>query len=159
MTPNVQRHNCSIYLGSWRRSEKQATFTLTENLWLHGRVVGWFFRGWAVRFMFRARPFVIMAECKQTDIIWRLLHQDLPLLHCCYTLLHGQNRPKKERVWYKRCHRRRRTGLDNLNRTRSIPHCRQIHVNRCIVVSCGCKSQVKSTKPLHTGFFLLGFDE
>ena len=85
MTPNVQRHNCSIYLGSWRRSEKQATFTLTENLWLHGnqRVVGWFFRGWAVRFMFRARPFVIMAECKQTDIIWRLLHhyQDLPLLH------------------------------------------------------------------------------
>ena len=32
---------------SWRRSEKRATFTPTENLWLHGnqRVVGWFFWG------------------------------------------------------------------------------------------------------------------
>ena len=46
--------------------------------------VGFFGGSSAVRFMFRARPFVIMAECKQTDIIWRLLHQDLPLLHSGY---------------------------------------------------------------------------
>ena len=65
-------HPCAAH--SWQRSEKRATFTPTENLWLHGEWWVGFFGGRAVRFMFRARPFVIMAECKQTDIIWRLLH-------------------------------------------------------------------------------------
>ena len=116
---------------SWRRSEKRATFTPTENLWLHGnqRVVGWFF--WGVE----RGPFHVScsAVCNYGGMQADRYHLTpaapgsaivtLLLLHCCYTLLHGQNRPKKERVWYKRCHRRRRTGLDNLNRTRSNPHC------------------------------------
>ena len=71
---------------SWGGSEKQAFNLSSDRKSLAAREPesgGRFFRARAVRFMFRARPFVIMAECKQTDIIWRLLHQDLPLLHCC----------------------------------------------------------------------------
>ena len=71
---------------SWGGSEKQALNLSSDRKSLAAREPesgGRFFRARAVRFMFRARPFVIMAECKQTDIIWRLLHhyQDLPLLH------------------------------------------------------------------------------
>ena len=71
---------------SWGGSEKQAFNLSSDRKSLAAREPesgGRFFRARAVRFMFRARPFVIMAECKQTDIIWRLLHhyQDLPLLH------------------------------------------------------------------------------
>ena len=159
MTPNVQRHNCSIYLGSWRRSEKQATFTLTENLWLHGRVVGWFFRGWAVRFMFRARPFVIMAECKQTDIIWRLLHQDLPLLHCCcYTAVTHCYTDKTGR---------RKKGFDIKGVIGEeelawiiwialvLSHIAAKSMST-VVLLLVVDAKVKSTKPLHTGFFRLG---
>ena len=64
-------------LHSWGGSEKQAFNLSSDRKSLAAREPesgGRFFRARAVRFMFRARPFVIMAECKQTDIIWRLLH-------------------------------------------------------------------------------------
>ena len=70
--------------------------------------VGFFGGSSAVRFMFRARPFVIMAECKQTDIIWRLLHQDLPLLHSGYKTGRRNTQKRPERFSgfiFQWCHR------------------------------------------------------
>ena len=70
-----------------------------------------FLGGRAARFMFRARPFVIMAECKQTDIIWRLLHPpgSAIVTHC--TKL-AKETPRKGRRGFQDLYKGCRTELE-----------------------------------------------